>query len=115
MRLRLQLVFTEGDERQGEVCCLDPVSQADVLQALIAQRLRATNWPGELSAVKIVGLEQGELPMAQLALLPEMNGGRAPGTSLVEKLKARYGAICWQGELVEPDHPVAERRFTFTR
>ena len=53
--------------------------------------------------------------MAQLALLPEMNGGRAPGASLVEKLKARYGAVFWQGQVVEPDHPVAERRFTFTR
>ena len=114
-RLRLQLVFTEGDERQVEVLCLDPVSQIEVLQSLIANRLRAVNWPGELSAVKIVGLEQGELPMAQMALLPEMIGGRAPGASLVEKLKARYGAICWQGQVVEPDHPVAERRFTFTQ
>ena len=114
-RLRLQLVFTEGDERQVEVLCLDPVSQAEVLQSLIANRLRALNWPGELSAVKIVGLEQGELPMAQLALLPEMNGDRSPVVGLVEKLKARCGAIFYQGQLVAPDHPVAERRFTFTQ
>lgn len=110
-RLSLALNFTEGEARPVDVLCLEPVDQAERLQGLIAAQLRAVVWPGELSAVRIVGLERGELPMQQLALLPAVNGGQSSLAGLVAKLKVRYGAVFWQGQVVEPTHRVAERRF----
>ena len=110
-RLRLLLHFVEGAVRTVDIALVEPTSQRATLIATLAHHLAALNWPGELSRLQISLVEIVELPAQQLTLFPALDARPTPLTELVKRFSARYGQVFLQGELDDPLHPVAERRF----
>ena len=75
----------------------------------MAQQLGALVWPGEVERVEVNVLESGELPAGQLNLFAEPVPDVAPVMALAQQLSGRYGRCFFQGQILEANHPVAER------
>jgi hypothetical protein len=86
------------------------ISQEATLQATLAHHLQTLNWPAEVAKLTIAGLETGELPAEQLSLFPEFTDNTTPGALLVQRLSGVYGDVFFRGDVIEPYHPIAERR-----
>lgn len=108
-RLRLNLHFLGGAARTLEVVFVEPAASEARLRAALAHRLHALNWPGELEQIDIALLDTGELLPGQLTLFTDAADDAPPLADLARRLAARYGPRFFQGEIVEPRHPIPER------
>ncbi len=108
-RLRLTLHFLAAGVRTLEVIFVEPSSHPARIEAAVAQQLGALVWPGEVERVEVNVLESGELPAGQLNLFAEPVPDVAPVMALAQQLSGRYGRCFFQGQILEANHPVAER------
>jgi len=112
-RVLLTLTFTGGEQRPLTLLFVEPVGEMEqVLQHLGAQ-LQALVWPQALAALEIQGVETGELVVEQRTLFEQPGPPTATMAQLAQRLARRYGANFWQAAVVDPTHPLAERRFQF--
>ncbi len=117
-RVRAELRFIDGGARALDRAFVEPVSAPASIRAALGQELARIAWPAELVGLQIALADAGELTPQQLALFPELDRGEPAGLSfagLVRKLGPRHGRLFWRGQLVDGEHPVAERRFPFSR
>jgi nucleotidyltransferase/DNA polymerase involved in DNA repair len=109
-KINVELGFLDGSTRTLVMSLVTAISQEATLQATLAHHLQTLNWPAEVAKLTIVGLEIGELPAEQLSLFPEFTDNTSPGALLVQRLSGVYGDVFFRGDVVEPCHPIAERR-----
>jgi nucleotidyltransferase/DNA polymerase involved in DNA repair len=117
-RLRLTLDFLCGATRGLDLAVVRPIEEPARLHALLAERLAALIWPDELSSVRITISATAELPMGQLALLPELldssvpedDKTRTPLQVLAGELQGRYGGIFFEAQVDDVCHPIPARR-----
>jgi hypothetical protein len=115
-RLRAELRFIDGSTRAFTHVFIEPVCAEAFIRAMLAQELQRIAWPAELDALHLLLLDVAELVPQQLTLFPELDtakGERAPFAGLVSKLTPRYGKVFWRSQVVDEQHPLAERRFRF--
>jgi hypothetical protein len=77
------------------------------------QQLTALTWPGAVQAVRWQALATGELLAQQPTLFAITDGRPAALDAVAEGLTGRYAAALWRSQVVDPGHPVAERRSHF--
>lgn len=111
--LRLTLDFVAAADRNVDLTFVEPASQPGRVQAAVVQQLAAHSWPGEVQAVRWQALATGELMAQQPTLFYAPDGRLASLDAVVEGLSGRYGAALLRSQVVEPGHPVAERRSHF--
>ena len=111
--LRLTLDFVAAADHHLDLTFVEPASQPARVEAALVQQLTALTWPGAVQAVRWQALATGELMAQQPTLfdLPDARSDTAAGVSAA--LAVRYGAVLWRSQVVEPGHPVAERRSHF--
>jgi protein ImuB len=109
-RLRITLQFVMGETRTLDLAVVTPIGDTVRLSELLAAQLSSVNWPGEVSAARVVVTATAELPIRQLTLLPDMEESPAPLADVAQALAGRYGAIFFQAEWIDERHPVTERR-----
>ncbi len=109
-RLRITLQFVMGETHTLDLAVVTPIADTVRLGELLAAQLSSVNWPGELSAARLVVTATAELPMRQLTLLPDMEESPMPLADVAQVLAGRYGAIFFQTEWIDDRHPVAARR-----
>ena len=111
--LRLTLDFIAAADQSLDLTFVEPASQPARIQAAMVQQLTALTWPGPVQAVRWQALATGELLAQQPSLfdLPDVSPD-APAAAPAA-LAVRYGAVLWRGQVIEPGHPVAERRSHF--
>ncbi len=117
-RLRLELRFLCGATRTLDLAVVRPVEDAARLHALLEERLTALTWPDEMGTAQITVAATAELPVGQLALLPELlpaqdaeaDETKSPLQPLAAELAGRYGGIFFQTHVADAHHPIAARR-----
>lgn len=113
--LRVTLDFT-GDARPMviNVTFVEPASQPGRVQAALVQQLCAQPWPGALQRAHWQALATGELAAHQLSLFDDPLARLAAPDTVAAGLTDRYRASLFYGRLVDPLHPLAERRSHYT-
>jgi hypothetical protein len=109
-RLQLKLNFITGDRRDLLIAFVSPIVQPSSLRLSLVHHLQSLIWPGELSHVTITGLETGELPALQLALLPEINHEENDPGYYRTRIQSVYGPVFVRPTVPEPTHPVGPLR-----
>lgn len=74
------------------------------------QQLVRLRWPSEAEAVCWTLIECGELTAPQLTLFPDPLQPKSALADVTQKLSNRYGTSLLQASLLDPNHPVPERR-----
>lgn len=111
--LRLTLDFVAAADRSVDLTFVEPANQPARVQAALVQQLAAHVWPGEVQAVRWQALAVGELLAQQPTLFDAVEGRPASLDVVVEGLIGRYASALLRSQVVEPGHPVAERRSHF--
>lgn len=111
--LRLTLDFVAAADRSVDLTFVEPASQPGRLQAAVVQQLAAHVWPGEVQAVRWQALATGELMAQQPTLFDTADGRPAALDTVAEGLTGRYATTLLRSQVVDPGHPVAERRSHF--
>lgn len=111
--LRVTLDFVTGGERTLDITFVEPASQPGRVQAALVQQLCALAWPGQVQAARWQVLETGELIAYQPTLFADPPARLAALDSVADGLVGRYGPSFYRSQLVEPRHPLAERRSQF--
>lgn len=110
-RLQFEIQFVDGSRRQLDLAFASATAEFERVRASLTSRLAALNWPDEASAVCVRVLEEADLPIQQLTLLPEPDEQTASMQRRIASLAGKYGPVFLQGTIVEPGHPAAGRRF----
>jgi nucleotidyltransferase/DNA polymerase involved in DNA repair len=115
-RLHATLHFVDGSTRTLTHVALTPQCAPSAIRAMLAHELQRLTWPTELCSLDVMLLDMGELSPTQLTLFPELQPetaaeAEAPFAEIVARLTSRHGAIFWRGEVIDSQHPLAERRF----
>ena len=109
-KINVELGFLDGSTRTLAISLVTAIAQEATLQATLAHHLQTLHWPAEVNNLTVSGLETGELPAEQLSLFPEFTDDSTPGALLVQRLSSVYGSVFLRGDVMEPHHPLAERR-----
>lgn len=110
-RLQIDLHFVNGSHREIDLAMAEATADLERVRASLTSRLAALIWPDEAGAVNVRLLEEADLPIRQMTLFPGPDE-RADGLQRrIAGLVDKYGPLFLQGAVVEPDHPVAGRRF----
>lgn len=111
--LRVTLDFVTAADRCVDVTFVEPASQPARVQAALVERLTALTWPGAVQSVRWQALATGELLAQQPTLFALPDGQPTALDAASAALVGRYGDALWRSQVVEPGHPVAERRSHF--
>jgi protein ImuB len=111
--LRLTLDFIANADQSLDLTFVEPASQSARVQAALVQHLTTLTWPGAVQAVRWQALATGELlaPQPTLFDLPDVRQDTPAVVSA--SLAGRYGDVLLRSQVVEPGHPIAERRSHF--
>lgn len=110
-RLSVAMRFVNGAPRRFDLLCLDPVSKSQRLRELVSEQLASLTWPAELERMTVQQLARAELPAVQMPLLGAGDTPPLNRDDWLPKLAAKYGPVLLTGQIVNAQHPVAERRF----
>lgn len=109
-QLHLKLGFVDDSERTLDIRFVEPLAQERPLLDALTHHLQTLPWPAAVAQVAVTGLETGELLAGQLALWPEVVGQPDTALTVIARLRTVYGAVFVRGQVLEPTHPLPERR-----
>lgn len=109
--LTLHLIFCEDDTHTLDFRFVESIQSESRLRLLLEQKLESLIWPSALSAIEMMLVHTGELPIGQPMLFAEMEErSRDPLLDLAQGLRSRHGPIFFSGAVVEAGHLLPERR-----
>ncbi len=115
-RLQIELHGLDGARAHAQAGFAQPMCAADDLRAGVSRALAQREWPGELSLARVLLLDLAELAPQALTLFGEtlqMGSASAraePFARVLNRLGAKHGTAFFQGVVVDPTHPIPERR-----
>jgi len=113
LRLHMACMFDGGGEYNGVVDFLTPENRGERVQAGVTQFLGKGVWPAPLASVRWTLLASGEVSVAQLRLFAGLDANVLPVADTAAALTDRYGAVFFQGQRHNANHPIPERRSRF--
>jgi len=113
LRLHMACMFDGGGEYNGVVDFLTPENRGERVQAGVTQFLGKGVWPAPLASVRWTLLASGEVSVAQLRLFAGLDANVLPVADTATALTDRYGAVFFQGQRHNANHPIPERRSRF--
>lgn len=111
--LRVTLDFVAHADQHVDVTFVEAASQPARVRAALTQRLCARPWPSAVQQVGWQVLAAGELLAQQPTLFDTPEERPTSFDAVSEGLAGCYGAVLWRSQVMEPAHPVAERRSHF--
>ncbi len=115
-RIQIELHGLDSARAHAQAGFAQPMCAADDLRAGVSRALAQREWPGELSLARVLLLDLAELAPQALTLFGETlqmgaaNASAAPFARVLNRLGAKHGAAFFQGVVVDPAHPIPERR-----
>jgi DNA polymerase-4 len=110
-RLLVTLSFCGGDSRALSLLFVEPVGELGRILQHVADRLQTLHWPQALERLAVKLLESGELVVEQRTLFEQPPLATLAPPELAARFGPRYGTIFWQSHIIDPTHPLMERRF----
>jgi protein ImuB len=109
--LTLQLEFLDHRTRTHEIAFAAPVVAAASIAAAVTHALRSTPWPAPLISTRTTISAAAELPAGQLTLFDEPTDDAITAIDEpAQRLAHKHPGVFFHAQLVEPAHPVVERR-----